>query len=1340
MKATLAISAADAVGFGLDVGAKAAALVAVVALADRAILGRRRVPARATLWNACLLGLLLLPPAASLLPKWTVAWFPAPSREIAPVEVMAVIPESASPEIAPAPPAPEARTGPSPASIAAPVIPGPAPLVPRPAPVAAPPPPRPVDLAAVALGLYVAGALILMARLAGSLAAVARLVRSADGVDAPAWSEALGRWRATLGIRRGVDLRRSPRASIPAVVGGRRPTILLPPGMVDAADPGVIDAVLLHELCHVRRDDYAWNLVLRLVQVVYWPHPLAWLVGRPVADLRERACDELCVHHLAGSRPYRSVLIEVASALARRPGPSLGLAMARGSRLGRRLALIERSRGLARCTSPRTLRLMIGAAVLAPAALVGSIELARASAAPFPGPPKPAVTAPAPEPSKTWDFRAIDDATGRPLPGVTIRLYRGFEDLFLATDADGRAKLPRPRPGYHETVDFWKEGYVQERKMWSDINPPYKPIPDSLDARLKLGAGRIGGTIRDEDGKPVAGATLHLYESPPYRKAWKGMVTNLPVSSDAEGRWTTGSVPPETCPIHGEVDHPEFQFGRLDHSLDRLRAGKGDVVLKRGAIVEGRVLTDGGDPIAGASVVAEESRSNLEAPETRTGPDGRFRLANLAPGEGNLVIQADGRTPEMVHLLARRDGPPLEVRMRPGHRLRGRVVDASGAPVAEANVHAGTWKRDSELRWRGKTDAEGRFAWDSAPVDGVEMTVFKSGYEREVRTVNAIDKAETWTLRRSIRIHGSVTDAKTGGKIPRFVVDFAPDAFAANQKPKDLLIAGEGLIVPVVPWAYPLVGTNTQLWGRYEFARNEPAADFQIAILAEGYRPFLSRRFAPTESNVLHDVKLEKLTPGEGGGATGTVVGLDGKPLAGADVLMGTRAMRATLTDGAAHPAEGQMSWSGVGYVTTGEDGTFTFGGKPGSFHLAVVHETGFVEITNDDLARSPTVRVRPWGRIEGRAAPTVGRDPAIKATVWTDGPPLDGFPPFNASYENVRIDEDGRFTVERVTPGPMRVELSRLSSRGFDRIGAAVRVDVQGGETTRVVMDATGRTVEGRFGAAAGEAFDPSRLVVDGMPYSFRTARARVPIPGDLLKSGDRDGQKAWANAWLASAEGRAARLTYQAGHVIARPDGTFRVDGLIPGEYHLAIQFRAIDRPRGEVSAMASQTIRVPDGPAGSTVDVGTILVRRLGHPAIGAPAPPIVGKTLDGLPFRLEDVRGKVVVLRFWRSDDDRSRAEVFGLEDLKQAFGDEPKLAVVNLCLDPDPDAARRFVAEAGQGWTEVDLGDWPVTDIPAAYGVDQVPTTFILGPDGRLLWRCPWFIDFRAAVAGILGKP
>ncbi len=372
--------ARETIALGLDVSLKATVLV-LLALAIHLGSGRRRALLRSVLWNACLLGLLVLPVAAVAFPGLRVACLPG--RE-APADFGPV-----REAVAPPPLSPDPLDGPN--LIESPLV--------------RPQAPTRLDWASAVVLAYLAIAAALAVRLALSLAAVGALVRTSVPVEERPWVEALDRWRGRLGLSRGVRLARSSRVGVPVVVGWLRPTILLPEGLVDRAAPPTIDAILLHELAHVRRGDYPWNLLLRLVQAIYWPHPLVWPVGRIVAGVREQACDDLCVSWLGGTADYRATLLEMASGLVRRPGPSLGLAMSRTTRLGRRLAWIERSEGVSRCLLGWPSRTAIAVAVVAAVGVLGSVKLARSASAP---PPK------AEEPKAQDDARPRDDQAPRP--------------------------------------------------------------------------------------------------------------------------------------------------------------------------------------------------------------------------------------------------------------------------------------------------------------------------------------------------------------------------------------------------------------------------------------------------------------------------------------------------------------------------------------------------------------------------------------------------------------------------------------------------------------------------------------------------------------------------------------------------------------------------------------------------------------------------------------------------------------------------------------------------------------------------------------------------------------
>lgn len=94
------------------------------------------------------------------------------------------------------------------------------------------------------------------------------------------------------GIAAPVEIRASPGVMEPGVVGWRRPLLLLPQGIAERLSPSEMNAILAHELCHVRRRDNLLALIHMIVEAIFWFHPLVWWIGARLIEERECACDE----------------------------------------------------------------------------------------------------------------------------------------------------------------------------------------------------------------------------------------------------------------------------------------------------------------------------------------------------------------------------------------------------------------------------------------------------------------------------------------------------------------------------------------------------------------------------------------------------------------------------------------------------------------------------------------------------------------------------------------------------------------------------------------------------------------------------------------------------------------------------------------------------------------------------------------------------------------------------------------------------------------------------------------------------------------------------------------
>jgi bla regulator protein blaR1 len=87
----------------------------------------------------------------------------------------------------------------------------------------------------------------------------------------------------------------------PGVFGIFRPMLLLPEGITDRLTPAQLDAIVTHEMCHVRRRDNLTGAIHMAIEALFWFHPLIWWIGARLIEERERACDEEVIE--LGSEP-----------------------------------------------------------------------------------------------------------------------------------------------------------------------------------------------------------------------------------------------------------------------------------------------------------------------------------------------------------------------------------------------------------------------------------------------------------------------------------------------------------------------------------------------------------------------------------------------------------------------------------------------------------------------------------------------------------------------------------------------------------------------------------------------------------------------------------------------------------------------------------------------------------------------------------------------------------------------------------------------------------------------------------------------------------------------------
>lgn len=145
------------------------------------------------------------------------------------------------------------------------------------------------------ISVWLLGVLAGSLRLMGGWISVLRLSRRKARPAAPQWHETLQGLAARLRVTQPVRLIESALVQVPTAIGWLRPVIILPASAFTGLTPQQLEAILTHELAHVRRHDYLVNLLQRAIEALLFYHPAVWWVSRQIRIEREYCCDNLAV-------------------------------------------------------------------------------------------------------------------------------------------------------------------------------------------------------------------------------------------------------------------------------------------------------------------------------------------------------------------------------------------------------------------------------------------------------------------------------------------------------------------------------------------------------------------------------------------------------------------------------------------------------------------------------------------------------------------------------------------------------------------------------------------------------------------------------------------------------------------------------------------------------------------------------------------------------------------------------------------------------------------------------------------------------------------------------------
>lgn len=128
------------------------------------------------------------------------------------------------------------------------------------------------------------------------------------------------------GIRRTVLLRLSEKVQVPLMLGHLKPVVLLPLSLMSRLDTQQVEAVLLHELAHIRRHDYSWNILQMIMETILFFNPVAWWLSGLIREEREHCCDDYVLRSTQRSLPYAHALLALEEYRVSRYAATMALA------------------------------------------------------------------------------------------------------------------------------------------------------------------------------------------------------------------------------------------------------------------------------------------------------------------------------------------------------------------------------------------------------------------------------------------------------------------------------------------------------------------------------------------------------------------------------------------------------------------------------------------------------------------------------------------------------------------------------------------------------------------------------------------------------------------------------------------------------------------------------------------------------------------------------------------------------------------------------------------------------------------------------------------------------
>jgi beta-lactamase regulating signal transducer with metallopeptidase domain len=181
--------------------------------------------------------------------------------------------------------------------------------------------------------VWILGVAIFMLKLLGGISYIYYLKKRMNFPADEYWTDMLQKLADKAGLQKGIDIVESAMVRTPMVVGHLKPLILFPMGIINRLTPEEVEAILAHELAHVMRKDFIFNILQSVVEALFYFHPAVWWLSSQIRNERESACDDIAIELINSKINYARALVAIQEMAYFPLTPSLAFAGQRKSQL-----------------------------------------------------------------------------------------------------------------------------------------------------------------------------------------------------------------------------------------------------------------------------------------------------------------------------------------------------------------------------------------------------------------------------------------------------------------------------------------------------------------------------------------------------------------------------------------------------------------------------------------------------------------------------------------------------------------------------------------------------------------------------------------------------------------------------------------------------------------------------------------------------------------------------------------------------------------------------------------------------------------------------------------------